>query len=574
MFSTLGLFSNLQCPQKDSCTRSNCLFSHKDSSQLPPPPTLHIPVDESNVASSSSSSTPIQAEQAKTVPAKRTVTSSPTRTPIGRASTPVEPPRKLQKLDSSQKRVVQPFTSTGVPILQAAAATSAVAIPVRQAMLKTLYDHFVVLYEKILASKPQLASDHALKQEQEVYSASNKFTYRNAVIQSVAAIKRRVPPTSIYDSSVGTEADIAARLQAKESITELRVTSALLEPHIASLDDLKKWGYVVEIPPMPGGAQPSMEGKPVKCERCGEMFVVRRLETEDPGRQECLHHWGRPYNRVANGEKTRVYNCCSKDVSDKGCVHGPHVFYESEPETLHQRHAFSELISASTSANQTSPSDLLDVVALDCEMIYTTGGMRVARVSIVDGSAKPVFDELVRMDEGVNILDFNTRFSGITPEMHAERAILPLASIRESLRTLIGKDTILVGHALENDLKTLRIVHHRCVDTVMLYPHPRGAPYRRALRDLSREHLNMKIQEGGGSTGHSSLEDAIATLDLVRLFLVNKDNPKKSASASTTSTTSTSNASSSRPAHAVRPTLNGSRQKVTPMTGFMKHRQT
>jgi RNA exonuclease 1 len=37
-------------------------------------------------------------------------------------------------------------------------------------------------------------------------------------------------------------------------------------------------------------------------------------------------------------------------------------------------------------------------------MVYTTGGLRVARVSVVDGSGKEVFDELVRMDEGVNIM--------------------------------------------------------------------------------------------------------------------------------------------------------------------------
>lgn len=117
-------------------------------------------------------------------------------------------------------------------------------------------------------------------------------------------------------------------------------------------------------------------------------------------------------------------------------------------------------------------------------MVYTTGGMRIARVSVVDGSGNPVFDELVRMDEGVEVLDFNTRFSGITPEMYAERAVLPLSSIRKLMNALIGKDTILIGHALENDLKTLRLVHHRCVDTVLLYPHPRGAPYRRALRVL------------------------------------------------------------------------------------------
>jgi hypothetical protein len=37
-------------------------------------------------------------------------------------------------------------------------------------------------------------------------------------------------------------------------------------------------------------------------------------------------------------------------------------------------------------------------------MVYTTGGMRCARVSVVDGAGTEVFDELVRMDDGVEIM--------------------------------------------------------------------------------------------------------------------------------------------------------------------------
>jgi RNA exonuclease 1 len=37
-------------------------------------------------------------------------------------------------------------------------------------------------------------------------------------------------------------------------------------------------------------------------------------------------------------------------------------------------------------------------------MVYTTGGMRCARVSVVDGSGTEIFDELVRMDDGVEIM--------------------------------------------------------------------------------------------------------------------------------------------------------------------------
>ena len=79
--------------------------------------------------------------------------------------------------------------------------------------------------------------------------------------------------------------------------------------------------------------------------------------------------------------------------------------------------------------------------------------------------------------------DYNTRFSGITEETHS-KALLTLSSIRETLNSLIDSETILVGHALENDLKTLRIVHLNCVDTSILFPHRAGPPYRRSLRDL------------------------------------------------------------------------------------------
>lgn len=88
----------------------------------------------------------------------------------------------------------------------------------------------------------------------------------------------------------------------------------------------------------------------------------------------------------------------------EGCSHGPHVFYESQVEDLHARHPFSLLKPA------TSGSTALDVAAIDCEMICTTGGSRVARVSVVDGSGKEVFDELVRMDDGVEVM-YVTPFS-------------------------------------------------------------------------------------------------------------------------------------------------------------------
>lgn len=104
---------------------------------------------------------------------------------------------------------------------------------------------------------------------------------------------------------------------------------------------------------------------------------------------------------LITGEKVRQYTCCSAlSTSEDGCVRGPHVFYESDPVDLHKRHAFTHARPPDTS----QLSDILEVAALDCEMIYTTGGMRVARVSVVDGDGKEVFDECVKMDEGVYVM--------------------------------------------------------------------------------------------------------------------------------------------------------------------------
>ena len=84
------------------------------------------------------------------------------------------------------------------------------------------------------------------------------------------------------------------------------------------------------------------------------------------------------------------------DGVTEGCTRGPHVFYETDTSLLHARYPFSE----------TSPmtSSVLDIAALDCEMVYTTGGFRVARVSVVDASGESVFDEFIKMDDGVQVV--------------------------------------------------------------------------------------------------------------------------------------------------------------------------
>lgn len=67
-------------------------------------------------------------------------------------------------------------------------AQSAVPIRTRQTMLTTLYDTFQTLYLPILKLDPSLPATHSLAQESDVYSKSNKITYRNASLSLVSAM--------------------------------------------------------------------------------------------------------------------------------------------------------------------------------------------------------------------------------------------------------------------------------------------------------------------------------------------------------------------------------------------------
>lgn len=168
------------------------------------------------------------------------------------------------------------------------------------------------------------------------------------------------------------------------------------------------------------------------------------------------------------------------------------------------------------------------LLALDCEMCRTgEGRMQLARVSVVDELERCVMDEIILPEQP--IVDHLTEFSGITPHMIAS-ATCSLTQAAERLAALLDGDAtatteearapaVLVGHSLENDMHALRLVHSRIIDTSILHPHPGGLPYRHSLRHLVRQRLDRSIQEGHGTVGHSSAEDALAAMHLVELLL-------------------------------------------------------
>ncbi|KPV74849.1 uncharacterized protein RHOBADRAFT_36786 [Rhodotorula graminis WP1] len=305
-----------------------------------------------------------------------------------------------------------------------------------------------------------LASKHALAQEEHLFSRSTKATYRNSVISALARLKKRAPARTVDET--GTLEDEVARLSKAAEEEKGRLTRKRVAKFVHPVETLRRFDYPVELPPGPGGDHLSEEGNVRKCDRCTAEFT---------------------------------------DVA-----------------ALHSRVPFVATSSLRSSLD-TSSSDLppaVDIVALDCEMIYTTAGMSLARVTVVSATGSTLLDEHVRPPHGVAVLDLNTRFSGVVAA-DLGKAVLDVPGVRRALAQFVDRETVFVGHGVENDLKALRLVHDKVIDTAILFPHPSGGTWRHSLRNLAKDVLRKFVQTGEGPTvGHSAKEDAVTALELVR----------------------------------------------------------
>uniref|UniRef100_A0A8C6YR29 Interferon stimulated exonuclease gene 20 like 2 n=1 Tax=Nothoprocta perdicaria TaxID=30464 RepID=A0A8C6YR29_NOTPE len=112
------------------------------------------------------------------------------------------------------------------------------------------------------------------------------------------------------------------------------------------------------------------------------------------------------------------------------------------------------------------------------------------------------------------VVDYRTRWSGVRPR-HLQGAV-PFAAI---LKILAGK--VVVGHAISNDFKALRYFHPpaltRDTSRMPLLNRKGGFPENVAvsLKRLVKQLLNRDIQVG--KSGHSSVEDARATMELYKV---------------------------------------------------------
>lgn len=137
------------------------------------------------------------------------------------------------------------------------------------------------------------------------------------------------------------------------------------------------------------------------------------------------------------------------------------------------------------------------------------------RVTVINHKNDVLYDTFVKPKN--EVVDYNTMWSGITEE-DLQNVTTTLEDVHNHLLKIIPASSILVGQSLESDLKALRMIHENIIDTSILYPHPRGPPYKRSLRDLSSQYLKRFIQSD--PQGHDSYEDAVASMDLAKMKFI------------------------------------------------------
>ncbi|KAJ7425011.1 RNA exonuclease 1 like protein [Willisornis vidua] len=196
------------------------------------------------------------------------------------------------------------------------------------------------------------------------------------------------------------------------------------------------------------------------------------------------------------------YSCCSGAVGSPGCQVAKQHVHDGRKESLD---GF-----VKTFEKLPTTDGYPGIYALDCEMCYTKQGLELTRVTVINSDLKVVYDTFVKPDS--KVVDYNTRFSGVTEE-DLENTSITLRDVQAVLLSMFSADTILIGHSLESDLFALKLIHSTVVDTAIVFPHRLGLPYKRALRTLMADYLKRIIQDN--VEGHDSSEDARACMELM-----------------------------------------------------------
>lgn len=147
------------------------------------------------------------------------------------------------------------------------------------------------------------------------------------------------------------------------------------------------------------------------------------------------------------------------------------------------------------------------LVSVDCEMTMSDKGYELGRVSILDNNGNTLYDKIIEPKNPIK--DYLTQYSGLTKESF-DNAIT-YEQMKEEVCQIIGKNTVILGHGLFNDLNMLKIKHDKFIDTSFMYRTRDN--YRLSLKKLAKSLLQRDIQE----STHCSIEDGMSCLELLAL---------------------------------------------------------
>lgn len=284
-----------------------------------------------------------------------------------------------------------------------------------------------------------------------------------------------------------------------------------LERYVMSREKMEMYGYPIPDPNspedgkviMPPGFYPPtvnyFNSNQRTCSRCKTVFQVREDGTPVV-KKKCYYHRGFLRKSLSSG--LPEYSCCKHPIASAGCLISDAHIVDGSGHPDYDR-GFKV-----TQAKQIAPATSPGIYALDCEMCSTTIGTEVTKVTVVDHKFNVVYESLVKPKNP--ILDYNTVFSGLR-EGDLDNVKVTLEEVQDKLLNLFNDRTILIGHALRNDFKVLKIAHMNVIDTEDVFPHPRGLPFTRSLKRIVEETFNMNIQR----FDHDSKQDAIACMNLM-----------------------------------------------------------
>ena len=186
MFAPLGLWKRAICPERATCARVPCPFSHESITNAPQSPAALLSVLARPI---------LDQEKHQTTEPSLLPSHQASKRPASPAD-PIPRPPKVPRLNSSQagpsfstlrsRRAVSTQSATpsgsksgGPPVLRINPGASRIPYDTRQTMVTTLYKIFVVLYSAFNSSHQNLAREHALQQEAEIHAKHSKATYRN-----------------------------------------------------------------------------------------------------------------------------------------------------------------------------------------------------------------------------------------------------------------------------------------------------------------------------------------------------------------------------------------------------------